>query len=214
MTIYKQYAQAYSLRSLLEGKQLLGGKSDGLSDALGVNVSQFFTDFYNLETCNAQGLDNYGALLGYKRTVYIETPYKVLGFTNPQTTPTNDTDYPQNFYYANFWDGNSLQSLPDNEYRAVLRLLFRQTISDFSLRSLVLIVNEFFNDYAKFTNTTNTQQVSINVDQPKNRIIYNFSEHLTTWQNNVLLGVKVGSTQYNRRLLNAPLTMGVDFVGI
>ena len=211
MGIYKQYAQSYSLQSVLYGKQLLGGKADGISDALGVDVDQFFVDFLNLETCNSQGLDNFGELVRYKRTVYLTGTENTIGFTVPQTPPTNDIDNPQNFYNANFWGGSVLHALPDEEYRTVLRLLLRQTISDYSKRSLVLIANEFFNDYAMFTNTVNTQQVKINIDIANNTVEYVFLNPPAPWQANVLFGVKYGSVQYNPQLLNAPLTMGTKF---
>lgn len=138
--IYVQYSNAVKLKGLLEG----------LYPYLTINPYEFYTDFFNIETCNAQGLDNYGLMLNQSRqirSVSSGSYYQKFGFGQDGYTPPVN-EYPQNFNNGNFYGGDinpEYITLDDDDYRVLLKFRYANYTSNFSYED----ANRIMNNYAQ-----------------------------------------------------------------
>lgn len=169
---YIQFEQATNLNNLLSG----------LAPYLTINEDTFYNDFFNINTCIGDGLDNWGKLLNVPRVIYTPDLIECFGFDTGETPTPLDTGYPQNFDNGNFWGGQMVaNTLTDDQYRLLLRLkyfslntnaslgalnycmniivqlinpIYKAKFSEIGLMELTLEVNFYFNDlqYAIFSN--------------------------------------------------------------
>lgn len=134
--IYVQYSNATNLKGLLEG----------LYPYLTIDPEEFYFEFFNIDTCNAQGLDNYGRMLNQSRfiqSVESGSYYQKLGFRQVGYTPPPN-EYPQNFNNGNFYGGSTnpqFIELDDADYRVLLKFKYLNYTSNFSYESANRIMN-------------------------------------------------------------------------
>lgn len=105
----------------------------------------FPANYLSIKTANTKGLDNWGIILNQSRTVFTGEPYAgVFGFDDG-TIPTNTDDYPQNFNHGTFYNPAyaPTKDLTNDEYRALLLLLYQKYTTNNSLASLNKIIKEY-----------------------------------------------------------------------
>lgn len=128
--IYTQYNNATNLNSLLEG----------LYPYLTISVDDFFKNYFDITTCKDSGLDNWGAILNFSRSIQIPKLENVFGFGTP--SPLDDIQYPQNFANSNFYSGSTEAfNLLDDPYRIALRFRYKYLTCNMSILSANLIMN-------------------------------------------------------------------------
>ncbi len=109
---------------------------------------QFCNDYLNISSATTDGLDNWGRILNFGRSVEILDYKGIFGLLNEGLTPpTNTNDYPQNFGFGTFFNEqaakNNRINLDDNTYRFALRFIYLKTLSDGSTN----IINRCFELY-------------------------------------------------------------------
>ena len=129
---YVQFDQATNLNNLLAG----------LAPYLTINEDTFYNDFFNINTCIGDGLDNWGKLLNLPRVVYTPDLTECFGFDTGEAPTPLDTGYPQNFDNGNFWGGQMVaNTLTDEQYRLLLRLKYFSLNTNASLGALNYCMN-------------------------------------------------------------------------
>jgi hypothetical protein len=131
---------------------------------LTIDPINFFNDYFNLATCTSEGLDNWGRILDFSRSVPTPSaPY--FGFDNGGPLFDN---YPQAFEGPQGNPGGSFttlqeirnnntgyDNLPDDEYRLVLQLVYSTLNCNMSLKA----INKIMNVFAQSINPTYRVQV-------------------------------------------------------
>jgi hypothetical protein len=133
--IYYQYANSPKVISLVQKT----------ANAMLFKDIDFVTDYLNIRTASTAGLDNWGIILNQPRTVRSGLAYAgVFGFGDG-VIPTDTTTYPQNFFHSNFFSINYAPTvdLTDDQYRALLYLLYRKYTTNNSLYDLNLIIKNY-----------------------------------------------------------------------
>lgn len=169
MTIYVQYSNATNFLSVLFGNEtstasnlelqdgnflqlqddnLLGLQEvgyPGLIDYLTIDPLEFYETYFDITTCNAAGLDNYGRILQQPRSIAVPDYASVFGFDTGETPEPIDTGYPQNFDHGSFYGGQTEQViLTDTQYRALLRFRYYCLTTNFTIGSISAIMNTYF----------------------------------------------------------------------
>lgn len=130
--IYIEFEQATSLNNLLAG----------LAPYLTIDEETFYTDFFNIQTCIGDGLDNWGKLLNLPRVIYMADLTSCFGFGTGELPDPVATGYPQNFNNGNFWGGQTAGfTLTDDQYRFLLRLKYFSLTTNASLAALNKAIN-------------------------------------------------------------------------
>lgn len=184
--IYIQNNQADKLSLLLEF----------LYPYLVIDPAEFYNNYFDIDTANDDGLANWGEILCVGNVVYTGNYTKVWGFAQP-ADPLYPT-YPQNFSNGNFFAGNSeLSVLTTDAYRALLKLTYSFNTSNFTIPSIVNIINIYFinkGNPSQYVTVTETYPMHLN---------FIFSQPLTP----------IDSTLFN--LPNTiPIPMGVSTSGL
>lgn len=129
---YIQFEQATNLNNLLAG----------LAPYLTIDEETFYTDFFNIQTCIGDGLDNWGKLLNLPRVIYMADLTSCFGFDTGELPDPVATGYPQNFDNGNFWGGQTAGfTLTDDQYRFLLRLKYFSLNTNASLAALNKAIN-------------------------------------------------------------------------
>lgn len=105
----------------------------------------FTNDYLNIETASTEGLNNWGIILNQKRNVVSGLPYdRVLGFDDGEVI-TDETSYPQNLYFSNFFNENYSPTidLDNDRYRALLLLLYGKYTTNHSIYELNSIIRRY-----------------------------------------------------------------------
>lgn len=141
--MYIQYQNALRFVSLLSQ----------LEAYLSIPIREFYNHFYNLATCDTQGLDNWGKILNRTRIAVIPDYSQCIGFDNGTPPVPLDTGYPQNFNNGNFYGGQTIAgTLNDEQYRALLQLTYQKYSVDCSVAACTNVINNYiqtrYNDAA------------------------------------------------------------------
>lgn len=170
---------------------------DNLLPLLTIDVLEFQNTYFDINTCNSSGLDNWGRILDLSRVIQISIATDgVFGF-DEDNYPIPETGYPQNFdngffYNPDYADETIPYSMNDYEYRAALKFRYLALTTNLSVQSINRIMNfllqEFNSDYKCIVTQTAIMQLT-----------YKFNFSLTLWQlslfrNRNILPVPAGVT--------------------
>lgn len=170
---------------------------DNLLPLLTIDVLEFQNTYFDINTCNSSGLDNWGRILDFARVIQISIATDgVFGF-DEDNYPIPETGYPQNFdngffYNPDYADETIPYSMNDYEYRAALKFRYLALTTNLSVQSINRIMNfllqEFNSDYKCIVTQTAIMQLT-----------YKFNFSLTLWQlslfrNRNILPVPAGVT--------------------
>lgn len=165
--IYLQYQNSPKLISLV----------NKTANALLFKDINFTNDYLNIRTASSEGLDNWGIILNQPRIVYSGEAYdNVFGFNNG-FIPLNTTDYPQNFYYSNFFNivYSPTIAINDDQYRALLLLIYRKYTTNNSIYDL----NNIIQEYSEMMGASGVPYVKSNYDMS---ITYKFNYYLLPYE--------------------------------
>jgi hypothetical protein len=158
--LYLQYQKAARLKALI----------DQLSPILTIAENDFYTNFFNIETCNGDGLDNWGSILGQSRSIAVSDNDNFLGFYK-------DTDTwlpkPKNFNHGTFYQNRELpeQNLLDEPYRQLLLLIYGNQVTNNSVGGCCRLLNYYYHSIS----TTKKVKVDENVVEMMSiRYLFNF----------------------------------------
>lgn len=206
--MFIQYQNAPKFKELL----------DRLKDYLTIPIQQFYEHFFNIDTADTQGLNNWGLILGQSRTVgqysldgvfgfgkrtFPKPPtyplplgYGVFGddlpdpfegafgfsvdtYTPPEPMPAPNA-YPQPFDYGVFYGGTNTNTkkstLTNDQYRAVLKLLYQTYTVDCSLASCEEVVNNYIQEQY------NNPILKCNIIEGDMFFTYQFNFTLQPWE--------------------------------
>ena len=137
MNIYVQFATADNLNTLFEN----------LYPLLTIDPLEFHRDYFDIDTCKTDGLDNWGRILDFSRQIIVPDYSKVFGFGTVDNPPVPiKTGYPQNFGHGSFYGGQTKPVILDNDqYRAVLKFRYASLTTNMTLFSINKIMNSYFN---------------------------------------------------------------------
>jgi len=111
---------------------------------LSIPVRDFYNHFYNLQTCDTQGLNNWGKILNQTRNTLVPDYSQVVGFENGIPPDPIDTGYPQNFNNGNFYGGQTRTViLDDAKYRLLLQLIYQKYSVDCSVAACTNVINYY-----------------------------------------------------------------------
>lgn len=164
MSIYLQYQNSTKMIEYLQA----------LANNIRVSAVEFYQNFFNINTCGSDGLNNWGLILNQSRTVYIPAPEDLLlhkfGFSQG-SDPSPQGSYPQNFYNSNFFSqlGATPYELSDNQYRQLLLFIYLNSVTNATLQTINANINYYYNP-----DGTNGQQIAVTNTAPM-QITYNFN---------------------------------------
>jgi hypothetical protein len=115
---------------------------DGLRPLIEISVTDYYDAFFDIDTCNAQGLTQWGNLLNVKRNIQIPDYTNVFGFDTGQVPV--DNQYPCNFGMGNFYGGQTINvPLSDADFRALLRLRYAYITTNATMENMNNIMNTY-----------------------------------------------------------------------
>lgn len=166
--VYTQYTNAINFLNLLAG----------LEPLLIIRPLDFYYNYFNIDTCTGDGLDNWGRILDISRTVNTPDLTNVIGFNNG--SPLEDNQYPCNFNMGNFY-GNQVTAnvLNDEDFRSLLKLRYAYITTNATLDSANTIMNIFVSSIG-FGNKCQVREVG------PMQIEFNFNLTLTFAQRAIL----------------------------
>lgn len=141
MTIFIQYQNSPNINALVEQ----------LKENLTISADDFFNNYFYIETCVSDGLDNWGRILNRSRTVEVDVSFdNVFGFDTGVPPPTPGA-YPQNFGHGTFYSPrpNNLVKLTDTAYRALLKFTYLTLTSNGTLYNINNILNYYYKNTGK-----------------------------------------------------------------
>ena len=137
--VYTQFTNATNLNGLL----------NNIQPFITISPEVYYQNFFDIDTCNAQGLNQWGALLNINRTINVPDFTNVFGFDDGDTPV--DNQYPCNFGMGNFYNGQFIATdLSDNDYRSLLRLRYAYITTNAS----VYQANQLMNTYVQSIDIT------------------------------------------------------------
>lgn len=161
---YTQYHNATKINEVI----------NNLAPYLTIDVEQFYTDYFNIDTANDQGLDNWGRILDVQRTYAIPDWAQAFGFDTGE--PLSDTTYPQNFDNGNFYDDQSTPYSVDNTlYRLLLKYKYMILTTNCSFAAMNYIMNTLFSAINPTYKVAVTSPVA-------NHIVFTFNFYFTNEQ--------------------------------
>lgn len=167
MNIYVQFATADNINTLF----------DNLYPLLTIDPLEFHRDYFDIDTCKTDGLDNWGRILDFSRQIIVPDYSKVFGFGTVDNPPSPiKTGYPQNFGHGSFYGGQTKPVILDNEqYRAVLKFRYASLTTNMTLFSINHIMNAYFN--------TRDPTHKVRVTEPgKMQLLYEFNFKLADYE--------------------------------
>jgi len=146
MSLYIQFSNAKNLQKLEEE----------LLPYLTINEEEFRQTYFDIETCDKNGLDNWGIILNISRTVLIGNASDgVFGFGQQSMYPVPPDGYPQNFNNGFFYnlkyekEAGIPYELNDFQYRTMLQFRYRTITCNMSLFSINKIMNQLVGTLSK-----------------------------------------------------------------
>lgn len=164
MSLYIQYDQYKSIKSVVNGFTML----------YEFNLDAWYRDYFNIDTADKEGLNNWGRILNRSRTV--EIPIRSSIFFG-MVGSTSGNYKPKNFNRGTFYKkrGSVYQDLPDEPYRQMLKLKWVTQHINPSIYNISQMMNNY---YQQLPN--NTQQVTIT--EGNMSVIYHFSQPLKPFE--------------------------------
>ena len=136
-TLLSQYCDSPTLDALL------GSFNDAIDPT--VDLANFYTNIWNVQTAVGNGLDIWGQIVGCSRYLQISaSPY--LGFEEAFTVPTETTGA-QPFDQAPFFNGTPATTtfaLSDAQYRQLILVKAAANISNLSVSSINALLRAEF----------------------------------------------------------------------
>jgi hypothetical protein len=169
---YQQYQNAPKLNELL----------NELEQVLIIPINLFYDRFFNIMTCDTQGLNNWGLILNRTRDYLIYNYDESFGFDTGEPNPTT-TKYPQNFGHGSFWSASNRSEkaiMSDAQYRIVLLLLYQKYSVDCSVKACTDTANYF----TQLTRNDPTLNCTV-IDNYKT-FTYHFNYSLTAFEQTIL----------------------------
>ena len=112
---------------------------------LALDMEEYITCYLDLDTCNKQGLENWGRILLSPRKIKVPSERRLntsIGFT--QKRNPKHQKYPANFTHGNFYNGaEEYQYIADAPYRALLKMIYAIYTTRITLVTASRIINEF-----------------------------------------------------------------------
>ena len=170
---YVQFATATNLNKLF----------DELRPLLTIDPLEFWRDYFDIDTCLTDGLDNWGRILDFDRIIQISTADNgVFGF-GEGNYPIPPDGYPQNFNNGNFFDPNEAEAfvsyrLTDYEYRIVLKFRYASLTSNLSMKAINKIMNDLIRGI-------NEQYKCAVIQSDVMQLTYKFNFTLQPWQKSI-----------------------------
>lgn len=185
---YVQFATAEKLNQLF----------NELRPLLTIDPLEFLQDYFDIDTCDTNGLDNWGRILDFSRVISIQTATNgVFGFGVQSDYPIPEDGYPQNFnngffYNPAYEDATIQYTMNDYEYRIALKFRYAALTSNLSMKS----INKIMNDLLTGLNSSYKCLVSQTASM---QLTYKFNFILPQWQktlfsNRGILPVPAGVT--------------------
>lgn len=143
--IFLQFSNSENINKLTEN----------LAPLLTIDPEVFRETYFDIYTCEKEGLDNWGRILNISRSITVINVYNgVFGFGRKEYYPIPATGYPQNFNNGRFFNpdysGDSEKiSLTDSQYRLVLLFRYRTLTCNMSLFSINKIINQLITEIDK-----------------------------------------------------------------
>jgi hypothetical protein len=187
MTVYAEYSNATNVNNFIST----------IKPYLTMDVEEFRTNYFDLYTCNAQGLDNWGRILDISRDVSNDTKYNQRFGFGQISNPPPTGQYPQNFNNGSFYNGQGSgvsTVLTDTEFRELLKLRYRTLTTNQSIGSINIIMNE----YVRAQNITYRALV---VETSPMLLTYNYNFTLLPYQRTIFTKRNV-----------IPVPLGVGFI--
>ena len=140
--LYIQFSQAGKLNYLITN----------LAPFLTIDPMEFYTNYFNLATCNTDGLNNWGKILNVPRAIPNLNPaFFGWGTEYPAPTPLPPAPiYPQNWNNGTWTTTEQINNnsagftdMSDTVYREVLFLTYQSYNINYSIVALNRIVNKF-----------------------------------------------------------------------
>lgn len=178
--LFAQYSNADNLNNLLYGTSTY----PGLNSYLNINYVDFVTNFFDVRTAGTEGLDNWGAILGITRNIYIPNVSTLFGFGDSASPPSppGPTGYPQAFNYGGFYSGGAKYTALDNDiFRCMILLRYQTLTCNMSIQAISQILNQFFKNLNTY-GYANTQVVQVQDNLAPMSITYTFSQTLEPYQ--------------------------------
>lgn len=129
--VYAQYANARRTRTVI----------DGLIPYLTVSVEEFFANYFNINTCNQQGLDNWGVILDVPNYAYLPTDLKNFGFDFPGGASGQYQNYDNGTFYSAL--NNQKTPLAPQAYRALLKLKYSNITTNGTMNAINIIMDAY-----------------------------------------------------------------------
>lgn len=167
---YVQFATAENLNKLF----------DELLPLITLDPLEFNRDYFDINTCDADGLDNWGLILEFARVIQIRTETNgVFGF-DENNYPIPEYGYPQNFdngffYNPDYSDETIPYSMNDSEYRAALKFRYLSLTTNLSLQSINRIMNFLLQQLNPLLKCVVVQTAVM-------QLTYKFNFQLAPWQ--------------------------------
>jgi|GEM_PF-5184550 hypothetical protein len=132
--MFIQYQDAPNFKTLLQS----------LSAYLTIPIDDFFYHYFNLDTADTQGLDNWGIILNQGRTIQSPDYTSVFGFDTGIPPSPLATGYPQNYNNGTFYGGQTIPvTLTDDQYRVLLQFRYSGYVTNNSVASCMTIINNY-----------------------------------------------------------------------
>lgn len=132
-----------------------------------ISFESFVANYINLDTCNSNGLDNWGRLLGLSRSVVITDYGNIFGLAEDQTQkPIIVGGYPQNFDNSTFFNRqiaeNNRVLISDDTYREALYWRFYQHVVSPTIGILDYLLNvRFGNKFLAYVRQTGVGELTL-----------------------------------------------------
>lgn len=171
---YVQFATATNLNKLL----------DELRPLLTIDPLEYWQDYFDIDTCKSDGLDNWGKILDFSRVISIQTATDgVFGFGVQSDYPVAEDGYPQNFnngfFYNPAYEDTPIQYTMENyEYRTALKFRYAALTSNLSMKSINKIMNDLLTGLNPDYKCVVTQTASM-------QLTYAFNFVLAPWQKSI-----------------------------
>lgn len=154
---------------------------DELTPLLTIDPLEFWRDYFDIDTCKTEGLNNWGRILNFSRVISINVASEgVFGFGKEGDYPIDEDEYPQNFnngfFYNPAYEGTPIQyTLSDYEFRVALKFRYAALTTNLSMQSINRIMNNLLTQLDATYRCVVTQTAVM-------QLTYKFNLQLTPWQ--------------------------------
>lgn len=189
--MFIQYQNAPKFKSILEK----------LSVYLTIPIEEFYQHYFNIETADTQGLDNWGKILNQSRTIQTPDLTSIFGFDTGVPPSPLTTGYPQNYNNGTFYGGQTIPVILGNDsYRILLQFKYSSYTVNNSVAACMTVINNYIKKQYPLNPSYKCDIIEGNM-----YFIYNFNFALQPFE--------VALFHYNKILPTAAgIKYGVDWV--